>query len=752
MPNDDSITHNHDEPNTLDTLKWPPNVLIFHPPDEDEDDDPKNAKKDAEVQRKHQAHTRTTTIHDIQRRIRDTEDERLETFTTPSDHHAHTGHTSKKHFSSHHYALLFAPGEYPDCHFQVGYYVQVMGLGANASDVRFTSSISESSKESTTPSTLRCGPYVSALNKNKDDNIGTCLITFWRSAENFSVVGGSLQWAVSQAAPLRRIHIMVGGDLCLGDGAAYASGGFLANAYISGTIQFMAQQQFYSRHVHIDNNNFWKKEKHGNNGPGIQGGAWNLTFSGCTTRRMSSNNNGDGDGDNDVVPVDLNGPDSKNPNLVYTSEPQPRIRMEKPFLTLDGDRWYLRVPKATTMIGPQLDDKSAGEARDFCRVKVVTPRPPEDKDPLDIHAYNTLDQLDETITTSIQGALDVGKDVILCPGTFFLTRTLIMKTPNQVILGLGLATLVAPKDGSPCIRVLSNVPGVRIAGITLEASAQDTLKRNNPEIARGNVDGVGSLLEFGEPNADNDDGDQNNPGLLSDIFCRVGGVNQNRLDVQTDVMVRIHSGHVIGDNLWLWRADHTELDHKGCEVPNDPKLPLYHQTRFSDEKGIYECAVDTGLEVRGSNVYIYGLFCEHTLKDQVVWKGEHGNVSFYQCELPYDVRASDFVDHYGYFVDKSVTHHNARGVGVYSNFQVDSVRAPAGIHIPRVDGVQIDNPFTVFLDGCENPAIESVVMETLPSSNHDESDKRHQRKVGPSSTSTSKGIPSRVNLDCQTAL
>jgi hypothetical protein len=40
-------------------------------------------------------------------------------------------------------------------------------------------------------------------------------------------------------------------------------------------------------------------------------------------------------------------------------------------------------------------------------------------------------------------------------------------------------------------------------------------------------------------------------------------------------MVRIHSGHVLGDNLWLWRADHVSLGPH--ELPNFPPLD-YHQT------------------------------------------------------------------------------------------------------------------------------------------------------------------------------
>ena len=68
------------------------------------------------------------------------------------------------------------------------------------------------------------------------------LDTFWRSAENFKTEanyewlpasdtappGKGMLWAVSQAAPLRRVH--VSHSLMLTEGGGYASGGFLADA------------------------------------------------------------------------------------------------------------------------------------------------------------------------------------------------------------------------------------------------------------------------------------------------------------------------------------------------------------------------------------------------------------------------------------------------------------------------------------------------------------------------------------------
>lgn len=622
------------EPNTLSDLDWPENVLVFHPPDPNADDE----KIGAEIQA-------------IKDKIKDTEDPS----PTPLEN-GEPDYRSTNHFSTKHYALLFAPGNYPDCDFEVGYYVQAAGLGAAATDVAFTGS--------------KSGPFVPALNKylkKKDystinyDGSGLCLDTFWRSAENFSTDTSSpLRWAVSQAAPLRRVD--VAGDVEFGDGGAYASGGVFANARVGGDVNYIAQQQWYTRNVDI--------------GGEAKGGAWNLTFSGC------------------IGNVPPHGKVEGNPNMRITIENQAKARVEKPFVVLTQDnKWELHVPAATSeyTAGPALCGGTS-DRRDFAQVKVCKMRS-EDKDPMNLDGYNTLDQIDDDITNEMQAALDAGKDLILCPGTFYLTKTLAVKFPGQVILGLGLATLIAPQDGSPCVRVSANTPGVRIAGLTVEGSMQK-------KAASSNSYGVRSLIDFGQPGK-TDPGDPTNPGALIDIFARVGGVNLERAKVATDVLIRVHSGNVVGDNLWLWRADHCQL--REGEDPNNPALPLYWQVRSG------ECGAKTALEVNGHDVHMYGLFCEHTMEHQLTWSGSRGGVSFFQCELPYDVLKGDFDGYVGYHVKDTVTSHHGRGVGVYSNFQVDPVMGDSGFLHPDDDGINLTHPFTVFLDGEEGSGIKGII-------------------------------------------
>lgn len=536
----------------------------------------------------------------------------------------HQSFTSDHHFSSRRYAVMFAPGGYHGVDLEVGYYSQVLGLGKSPDDVQFR----ECDK----------GPYVPALNFHLHKN-GTCLDTFWRSLENVQSFAPTMKWAVSQAAPLRRVHVM--GDLDLYDGGAYASGGHFENSMVEGLTHAGGQQQFLYRNVGLKG--------------GAEGGAWSMTYVGCTENVPPASSGGD-------------------KSCSVTVLPDPPIRMEKPFVAMtDAEKFELRVPLFTrdeALTHGPLMDGSNEEVRDFSRVRVV--------------------REDEPVAR-IQEALDDGKDVVLAAGIFTLEKSVVMKHPDQVLLGLGLATLVAPRDGSPCVKVLPNTPGVRVAGIMLEASELDE---------NANKEGS-SLLEWGEHDKE-DSGDENNPGGLFDIFCRVGGATLgSREAISVNAMMRLFSGNVIGDDLWLWRADHAELLPN--EDANYPEIsPIYWQSEQS------EFRVETGLEVAANNVTIYGLAVEHANGHQTMWSGDHGFVAFYQCELPYGVSQETFgdEDYRGYVVHENVEHHELHAPGVYSNFRNEVVKTATAIEHPERETVKIINPFTVRLDN--HFGIESI--------------------------------------------
>jgi hypothetical protein len=146
-------------------------------------------------------------------------------------------------------------------------------------------------------------------------------------------------------------------------------------------------------------------------------------------------------------------------------------------------------------------------------------------------------------------------------------------------------------------------------------------------------------------------------------------------------MVAIHDSHVVGDNFWLWRADHGE------------------------NVGWTENTCETGLRVEGDDVTLYGLFVEHTQKHQTIWNGERGRVYFYQSEMPYDPptqaawrsrRGDGFAS---YKIGDAVTTHEAWGVGVYHFFRDAVVVADSGIEAPEGAGIRLHHLLTFRLGG-----------------------------------------------------
>lgn len=52
----------------------------------------------------------------------------------------------------------------------------------------------------------------------------------------------------------------------------------------------------------------------------------------------------------------------------------------------------------------------------------------------------------------------------------------------EVLLGIGMATLVAPKDGRPCVYVKGLAKGVRVAGLMLQAEQRISCSRTMSNI------------------------------------------------------------------------------------------------------------------------------------------------------------------------------------------------------------------------------------------------------------------------------
>ena len=369
-------------------------------------------------------------------------------------------------FSTDRFAFLFMPGHYSD-NVPVGFYTQVMGLGASPSDVVFTTDKGVHCEE---------GEYAFSTG---------ALDTFWRSAENFETWADhtwtdqkGMLWAVSQAAPLRRV--IVKNNLKLfeyhgGDAAGYGSGGFLADSIIEGSVSSGSQQQWLTRSSKVG---------------GWSDGNWNMVFVGV-----------------DGAPQPHCGRNPqlcRNPFVVVDRAP---LIAEKPYISADSTtgRFSLRIPQ------PRRNSSGAGVGADG----VWTSAPA-----VDFEGVYVADASKDT-AASINAKLSSGLHVVLAPGIYKLERSLVLRTNGQVLLGLGLATLI-PTTGTPCVTVLEGVTGARVAGLLLQAGTTRSptlLQWGSPSSSSTSQHAAAQKQGTPPPPPPADDA----YGFLFDIFARVGG-------------------------------------------------------------------------------------------------------------------------------------------------------------------------------------------------------------------------------------
>jgi hypothetical protein len=514
----------------------------------------------------------------------------------------------KNQFGNDRYAILFKPGSY-NANVNVGFYTSVIGLGESPDDVNITGGV----------------------HSEADWMNGNATCNFWRTVENLSVTPtyisnkttsvGTQTWAVSQAAPMRRVHIK--GSLSLWDptdnnySSAWSSGGFIADSKIDNKIISGTQQQFFTRNSNMGS---W------------DGSNWNMVFVG---------NNGAPTNDNAYPAVG-------NTIINKTSA----IR-EKPFLTIDKDGNYsVFVPDAKNNSKGVSWENGIGLGTSLSIDKFAIAKP------------------DTSTAASLNKDLSDGKNIIFTPGVYHLNEALKVTNPNTVILGLGLATLIP--DYGDVVMKISDVDGVKVSGILFDAGEKIS----------------STLLEVGEEGSSSNH--SSNPTTLSDLFFRVGGAGAGI----AQSCVKINSNNVIGDDFWVWRADHGD----GVGWTTNP--------------------CDNGLIVNGNNVIIYGLFTEHFNKYQTIWNGNGGKVYFYQSEMPYDVpnqaawMSSDDINGYAsYKVSDKVTSHELYGAGVYSYFRDANVAANSAIEVPNTRGIKIRHACSVFLNNNVNQPIITPKIE-----------------------------------------
>ncbi|KAI1404444.1 glycoside hydrolase family 55 protein [Hypoxylon fuscum] len=507
-------------------------------------------------------------------------------------------------FGTERYALLFEPGTY-NLLFDVGFYTQVAGLGQHPDEVRIEGGVNV--------------PAYWMPNRN-----ATC--NFWRAFENFSInasaaTNNTTTIAVSQAAPLRRMHIRSPGGLWLfqvdpatGNGG-WASGGFMADSVVDSQVLPGSQQQWLSR----------------NNSYGSWANAvWNMVFV----------------GDNTAPSGDA------FPDSAYTTVDCTPVIREKPYLYISNQgKYHVFKPALET------DKKGPSWAED-----VSTPGKTIPIDQFYVAQPSTAN------AATINSALDSGKHILFTPGIYKLDDTLRVSQPNTIVLGLGLPSLV-PTTGRPALSV-ADVHGVTLAGLIIDAS-----ETSSP-----------SLIEVGPPKSSCDH--STNPTFLYDLTVRTAGRTTNK------VGITINSNNVVGDQLWLWRADH------------------------GDGAAWDQNCTENGIVVNGDNVTMYGLFNEHHQGYQTLWNGNGGRVYFYQSEIPYDPpnQASwmsrdkgRLVNGYAsYKVADTVTSHEAWGLGVYSYFRDSPTKLENAIEVPETGGVKLHHLTTVWLSGVSGSEISHV--------------------------------------------
>jgi hypothetical protein len=179
---------------------------------------------------------------------------------------------------------------------------------------------------------------------------------------------------------------------------------------------------------------------------------------------------------------------------------------------------------------------------------------------------------------------------------------------------------------------------------------------------------------------------------------RVGGATSG----STASCLQINANDVVGDNIWLWRADH------------------------GNGVGWTQNACNNGLIVNGDRVTMYGLFVEHHEQYQTLWNGNWGRLYFYQSELPYDPPSQAAWSHAGvngyasYKVADTVTSHEAYGLGIYAVF-IDSTNISCfdAIETPtNSQQVNVHDMITVYIagntSGSGTTAINHIINGTGP--------------------------------------
>ncbi len=351
-------------------------------------------------------------------------------------------------------AIFFEPGTYGSAAsplmFTVGYYTSVAGLGQNPSQVVINGAFQAFNQ---------C-PGGVQTNCNATDN-------FWRSMSNLTInvmgntgcYAGDDFWAVSQAAPMRRVQI--NGNLSLMDYCTgspdFASGGFIADSrFTGGTVTNGSQQQFITRDSSLD---------------GWSNSVWNQVF--C------------GDPGAPAQTFAANSGDSGGPASYTTLATCPHSE-EEPYLYTDASGNF-------NVFVPSLQTNSSGPTW------TATTNTPGTSLPLSTFFIASP----SSSVATINAALANGDNLIFTPGVYNIGSTINVTKADTKIIGLGFPTLV-PTAGNVTMNI-ADVNGVNVSGVIFDAGTT-----SSPALLQ--VGTQGSTVSHAT-----------DPVTIDDVFFRIGG-------------------------------------------------------------------------------------------------------------------------------------------------------------------------------------------------------------------------------------
>jgi hypothetical protein len=343
-------------------------------------------------------------------------------------------------------------------------------------------------------------------------------------------------------------------------------------------------------------------------------------------------------------------PDKTWPEASYTAVSQTPIIREKPFLVYDekdGLGVYVPEWKEESMSFAWEGDAPEGKVlplRDF---------------------YVAKENVDSA--KSINEALADGKNVLFTPGVYELDEALSVQKSGTILLGMGLATLRSAA-GNECV-VSENADDLILAGLLFDAGTAESE----------------NLVRLGAKEGAK-------PSLIADVYFRVGGIASDE-PCKTKACITIDLDNVVGDNLWVWRADHG--DNVGWDMNT----------------------CENGIIINGDNVTMYALMAEHFNGYQTMWNGNDGTCIMYQSEVPYDVPdRGQWINpdgkRFGYAsfkVAEDVSSFNATGLGIYLYNRDNTIPMYCAMEVPDVEGVHVHNAITAYLNGF--PGMKCVINE-----------------------------------------